>query len=86
MFPSIYVIRADIRWEDSVPIAYTRVAERLGPKAFRDRGLLPAGSNPSRVKCKIHYKFSPLAGDVSLRVYEHAGASLFVVYIAQSYR
>ena len=33
---------------------------------------------PPYLKCKIHHKFSPL-GDVSLRVCEHVGASLFVV-------
>ena len=33
---------------------------------------------PLYLKCKNHYKFSPL-GDVSLRVCEHVGASLFVV-------
>jgi len=37
-----------------------------------------AGSIPSVSQCKIHHKFSPL-GDVSLRVCEHVGASLFVV-------
>jgi len=41
-------------WEHSVPIVYTRVAEWFGPKAFRDRGFLPAGSNPSVFQCKIH--------------------------------
>ena len=33
-------------------------------------------------QCKIHHKFSPLRGDVSLRVCEHVSASLFVVYTA----
>ena len=44
------------------------------------------GLIPSVSQCKIHHKFNPLGGDVSLRVYEHVGASLFVVYIAQSHR
>jgi len=35
---------------------------------------------PPHLNCKIHHKFSPLRGDVSLRVYEHVGTSLFVVY------
>ena len=44
------------------------------------------GSIPSVSQRKIHHKFSPLGGDVSLRVCEHVGASLFVVYIAQLHR
>jgi len=43
------------------------------------------GSIPSVSQCKIHHKFSPLGGDVNLRVCEHVEASLFV-YIAQSHR
>ena len=39
----------------------------------------PRGFDSLRISnAKIHHKFSPL-GDVSLRVCEHVGASLFVV-------
>jgi len=43
------------------------------------------GSIPSVFQCKIYHEFSPLRGDLSLRVCEHVGVSLFMVYTAQSH-
>ena len=50
----------------AVPTVYTRVAEWLGPK--RDKGLLPAGWNPSASQCNIHHVFFVTRGEF---VWEH---------------
>jgi len=46
---------AHVMERHAVPTVYTRVAEWLGPK--RDKGLLPAGWNPSASQCNIHHVF-----------------------------
>ena len=60
----------------TVPVVYTRVAKRLRPRAFRDRGLLPLGFECLRISTQNPSQIQSPRGDVSLRVYERVGASV----------